>query len=235
MIMLTIGDVVTRYYYDGSREIEERDAADDRVAYHVNGAQYVDERVATYDDNAALGGGQFTYYLLGDNYSVVGLGDAVGTEFERLDYTSGGGFDCAICNDCAHTPTCTGDTDGDLDIDLSDLAELLSAYGRPLGDPLYNGCCDFDCDDIVDLADLAGLLGAYAAGVCETLACPSGSGQFALHGRSSDVLSDGKVLLYVRARFYDPEHGCWLQRDPLGYVDGGNLYEAFRSNAARST
>lgn len=32
------------------------------------------------------------------------------------------------------------------------------------------------------------------------------SGTFALHGRPVDVLSHGRVLLYVRARYYDPQH-----------------------------
>lgn len=31
-------------------------------------------------------------------------------------------------------------------------------------------------------------------------------------------------LYYYRARHYDPETGRFLQRDPLGYVDGNNLY-----------
>ena len=56
-----------------------------------------------------------------------------------------------------------------------------------------------------------------------------------MHGRSIDVLSDGKVLYYFRARYYDPQHARWLSRDPSGYADGGNLYEAFKNNATRFT
>jgi hypothetical protein len=48
-----------------------------------------------------------------------------------------------------------------------------------------------------------------------------------------DVLPDGHTLLFVRARFYDLKHGRWLQRDPVGYADTENLYEAFGSNPAR--
>jgi len=51
-----------------------------------------------------------------------------------------------------------------------------------------------------------------------------------MHGLMVDVLADGKALLYARARHYDPEHGRWLQRDPLGFIDGPNLYEAFGGN-----
>ena len=60
------------------------------------------------------------------------------------------------------------------------------------------------------------------------------TGTFALHGRPIDVLPDGKTLLYVRARYYDPANGRWLQRDPKGHVDGPNLYESFRGNATRN-
>ncbi len=37
-------------------------------------------------------------------------------------------------------------------------------------------------------------------------------------------------LYYYRARYYNAQHGRFLQRDPLGYVDGYNLYEYVRSN-----
>jgi RHS repeat-associated protein len=52
-----------------------------------------------------------------------------------------------------------------------------------------------------------------------------------MHGLMVDVLADGKALLYARARHYDLKHGRWLQRDPLGFIDGPNLYEAFGGNA----
>jgi RHS repeat-associated protein len=42
-------------------------------------------------------------------------------------------------------------------------------------------------------------------------------------------------IQYNRARHYDPQHGRWLQREPLGYVDGMNLYEYVESNPSRST
>jgi RHS repeat-associated protein len=87
----------------------------------------------------------------------------------------------------------------------------------------------FDIEPFIDCITMGG--GVF----CTSGVAPPPTGTFLLHGRPADVLSDGKVLLYVRARFYDPEHGRWLQRDPSGYSDGGNLYESFRSNPERFT
>jgi len=35
---------------------------------------------------------------------------------------------------------------------------------------------------------------------------------------------------FCRARYFDPALGTWLGRDPVGYVDGGSLYQYCRSN-----
>jgi hypothetical protein len=67
-----------------------------------------------------------------------------------------------------HAWPCRGDLDYDYDIDLTDLAILLSNYGMPYG-ALY-GDGDLDGDRDVDLTDLAGLLAVYGtvcAGPCE--------------------------------------------------------------------
>jgi len=57
-----------------------------------------------------------------------------------------------------------GDVDGDGDVDLSDLALLLAAYGTSSGQPGYNPDADLDADGDVDLADLALLLAHYGEG-----------------------------------------------------------------------
>jgi hypothetical protein len=57
-----------------------------------------------------------------------------------------------------------GDVDGDGDVDLTDLASLLAAYGTGTGDPDYNPNADFDDDGDVDLTDLATLLANYGTG-----------------------------------------------------------------------
>jgi RHS repeat-associated protein len=49
-------------------------------------------------------------------------------------------------------------------------------------------------------------------------------------GRELDSMDGGSCkLMYYRARSYDPQTGRFLQRDPLQYVDGMNLYEYVNS------
>jgi hypothetical protein len=56
-------------------------------------------------------------------------------------------------------PRCPGDLDGDGDVDLTDLARLLSNYGMTGGATYEDG--DLDSDGDVDLSDLAALLSVY--------------------------------------------------------------------------
>src|SRR6185295_1785300 len=37
------------------------------------------------------------------------------------------------------------------------------------------------------------------------------------------------AIYFYRARYYDAVKGRFLQRDPLGYIDGVNLYEYVKS------
>jgi hypothetical protein len=56
-------------------------------------------------------------------------------------------------------PRCPGDLDGDGDVDLTDLAQLLAHYGMTEGATYEDG--DLDGDGDVDLTDLAALLSVY--------------------------------------------------------------------------
>jgi RHS repeat-associated protein len=225
----------TLYYYDDASVIEERDGNDARVAYHVNGAQFVDERIMTYTDpTGGLPGGAYTYYLQERNFSVVGTGDAEGAAIEHLDFSPGGDF----AQGCTRDPAwmCDGDVDGNGAVNPVDSGLVQANYCNP-GACTDEQLCqyDMDCNGAINPVDTGLVLSLFGTcnaprPVCESGGEPPPSGTFTLHGRPLDVLSDGHALLYVRARYYDPARGRWLQRDPSGYVDGNNLYEAFQGN-----
>lgn len=72
-----------------------------------------------------------------------------------------------VVSDLTKEFVCPGaDLDGDDDVDLADLAELLGCYGCREGDPCWDDCVNADFDDsgCVDLSDLAFLLGCYGYG-----------------------------------------------------------------------
>ncbi|MGD8454650.1 MAG: hypothetical protein PVJ57_22785, partial [Phycisphaerae bacterium] len=208
-----------RYVYDGRRIIEERDAADALTCYHVNGAQFIDERVATYRVEeersagpgafpAGAGGrlGVFTYYLESGNHSVVAVGDAAGSVVERLDYGSGGDFGGSGPVYLIADSNCDGLVSN---FDITPF--LLAMEGREGWEALYD--CDYLCandltgDGLVNNFDLSPFISCLADGGCGTCtpvgsgSAPPPTGTFALHGRPVDVLADGKVLVYVRARY----------------------------------
>jgi hypothetical protein len=59
------------------------------------------------------------------------------------------------------TPVFAGDIDRDGDVDLSDLAGLLSAFGSCAGDAAYISGADTDASGCVELIDLAQLLSNF--------------------------------------------------------------------------
>ena len=88
---------------------------------------------------------------------TIGQPDA-GVSMTGADFELVGGFWAAV-EEC-----CPCDLDGDCDVDLADLAELLGAYGCCQGDACYNADADFDGSGCIDLSDLAELLGNYGCG-----------------------------------------------------------------------
>lgn len=71
-----------------------------------------------------------------------------------------GGYQINLTGACfPGLPPCDGDVDGDRDIDLTDLAILLTHFGMPSGATRADG--DLDGDGDVDLTDLAILLSRF--------------------------------------------------------------------------
>jgi hypothetical protein len=101
------------------------------------------------------GGAMFTTGGTLELSGTVGQPDA-GAALTGGDLRLVGGFWAGAA---AEEPFCFGDFDGDNDIDLADLANLLGNYGQSSGMAYEDG--DLDGDGDVDLADLASLLGVY--------------------------------------------------------------------------
>jgi len=107
------------------------------------------------------GGWNVHSFMVGDHVTPTAT---VKVRFEASDLNNGSvveaGIDAfrVVRVACEDTP-CPGDLDGDLDIDLSDLAQLLSNYGMTTGATYGQG--DLDGDGDIDLSDLAALLSVY--------------------------------------------------------------------------
>ncbi|MFQ5495618.1 MAG: hypothetical protein ACE5EX_09590, partial [Phycisphaerae bacterium] len=238
-----VAAVTTRYYFDGRSVVEERDGAcpgpncDARLRFHVNGAQFIDERVTTFEDSTS----EFAYYLINQNFSVAGMGNADGSVIDSLDYSSTGDFagsgqgPPSFFHDAPTPDPPNPDIPPDLDIDLRDFASFQNCFGQTT--PTCLAVHDFDTADVsdgdIDLDDYARFVGCLrgpfltpdqACGQTRPPAPPPPSGTFTLHGRPVDILSDGHTLIPIRARYYDAVNGRWLQRDPTGFADGANLY-----------
>jgi len=236
-----VAAITTRYYYDGTSVIEERNASDVRLRYHVHGSQYVDERAVTYPDVTAVSGtGEPTYYLLGASFSITGTGNSDGTLIQRVDYSSTGDF----AGGGPGAGSYYHDSDADLDLDLRDFASFQNCFSGTASPSagcaaLHDRDASATSDGLVNLSDYEGFFTCFrglfvtpdqVCGVPQRAGMPPTSGTFGMHGRAFDVLSDAFVLQNFRARDYVPQLGRWLQRDPLAYIDGFNLYESFRSN-----
>jgi hypothetical protein len=164
------------------------------------------------------------YYLLDNNYSVGAVADATGSTIEPRDFAPLSGF-----------VGVSRDFDGDHDVDDDDLDALAACWSGPDTD-VASDCAakDLDRDNDVDATDYVLFQPCMSgSGVPATLECTQAAppnGSFAVHGLTVDVIPNGPTLVFARARHYDVKHGRWLQRDPKGYVDGPNLYEAFGGN-----
>jgi RHS repeat-associated protein len=110
------------------------------------------------------------------------------------------------------------DIDEDGDVDLSDLGAINGRIGGA-----YDVIYDNDLDGDIDSTDASRCSSTFygASGGRGVL-----SNQGVRHGYAS-YLHDPAIPshCYVRHRWYDTTRGYWLSRDPLGYIDGMNLYQ----------
>ena len=127
------------------------------------------------------------------------------------------------------------DAHGDGDIDLSDQSYATNngeIDGNPAG---YKVEADFNRDGVITVTDKNDAQAIFGAGAKAALANQLLS-DASSDGPDNPIGYDGygfnaESLQYtVRYRHYDPVLGKWMERDPIGYADGPNLYEYVTSN-----
>ena len=116
-----------------------------------------------------------------------------------------------------------GDTDSDGDVDSVDVDNINAWWGEsghPTGDTNLDGTIGVD-----DLLDVLGAQGTTLGwSKLSDVGNRKGYGGYEL----DPVLA--YTIWHVRNRVFIADLGRWTRRDPLGYVDGSNLYEYVRSN-----
>ncbi len=228
-IMQDKDGATTIFYYDGQNVLAEFDDTDTRLRYFVHGSTYVDELVLLHEDGPTDAEDREYFYLPGPNYSVVGLADETGSVFEAYDYDSFGNVTKTHRTTSAAQDSL--DYNQNLTLDLGDAVLFAAAFGAVTGDANYNTIYDLDNDGVVALPDWQLWHVGY-----QDFQNGETSNPYYFTGRRLDFslrdTSDQLTLslYHYRARAYDARHGRFHQRDPAGYVDGMNLYEAFKGD-----
>jgi len=182
-----------------------------------------DSPSVTYDD--------FWYHLTDPQFSTIAIIDRAGKLIERVSYTAGG--------EGRHHHAADLDGDGATSSnELSTINMLASGGGGGGGTPItsanYNPNADLNCDGVINSLDY-GLVSSFGAqpalrrGQISAGWNPPQSGQPPttdnIVGYCGYLFNAECSLYSVRFRMYDPVLMRWLTRDPIGYVDGANLYE----------
>jgi hypothetical protein len=147
----------------------------------------VDEVMITADPDDALAceQGSVSFVVVASGYGPLGYqwrkngvnipgADQDSYAIAGVSFSDAGDYDVVVSNTCGSStsaaatltvcPSIPGDLDHDCDVELDDLALLLSNYGMTSGASYDDG--DLDGDGDVDLSDLAELLAHYGDAGC---------------------------------------------------------------------
>jgi RHS repeat-associated protein len=226
------------YYSAGWQLIEERvddnwtsGFTADRNLQNLRGIRYIDDIVMHREDHD--GDGSFSdagtlrwWHLTDAQFSTIANLDDAATLQERVMYDS---YGRALHRD-------DKDVDGDRDFDSTDrgIVNTLSSVG-PGGTLItsvnYNADADMDRDGDVDSTDLTLIGTSYVSALAAgRLSNSTVKNTIGWDGYVFNSEVSGAGLYHVRFRWYSPELGRWMERDPVGYVDGMHLYCYARVN-----
>ena len=236
------------YYTAGWQLIEERIDDDyinnpgggtgvppvERTVQYLWGGRYIDDIIMHREDGN--GDGDFidtnddstSWHLTDVQFSTIAILDDAANLQERVKYDS---YGRALHHDWR-------DVDGDRDYDSTDrsaIATIAISLGNQIGDPAYLSEADLDRDGTIDSNDLNLATTNYNAALSSgTLSNSDVKNQIGWDGYvyNSEIASAG--LYTVRFRWYSPDAGRWLERDPAGYVDELSLYQFLGGRVFRS-
>ena len=195
----------------------ESEAPDfEEFTQHVWGLRYIDDIVATRRDldPAEDNGHEVKMFHATDAQcsSVAVLLDN-GALLERVAYSAYG----------VARHQWPADASGDGAVNSVDLTIVLNAFGG-ITSASYKSEADFNRDGTVNSADLSQVLGFAAALPEGTLSSVGVSNRVGYCGYQ---FAPEPATYLARNRWYEPPLGRWIERDPLGYVDGMNLNLSF--------
>jgi len=216
-------NVIVEYTYDGSRPLESQEMT---ARTYVNGTQYIDERVLMRDfaDRAEYPKQREHYTMLQELYTVAGLVSANGTLEEAYVYD---GYGQATLYQWPR-----GDMNLDGQVTYAVDRAFVESVKTASGTATHYPYADLDMDGDVDDDDVAAVFD-HGTSALVVGSSPRGN-PYLFTGRPTHTLAsfthaghtEFKRIQDNRNRTYDPKHGRWLQRDPLGTLparEGGSV------------
>ena len=187
------------------------------------GLRYIDDAVLRRIKSLGFGGGGSfaTYYHITDlQFSSVVMLKSNATLVERNAYDAYG--------NARHR--WAGDFNNDGLVNAADQTLLNAALTKTIGLAGYNADIDLDRNGAINAADNTLFLASQAgANVLAVGQISDPAGIDAVVGYSGYLFNSETKLYHVRFRCYSPDLGKWIERDPIDYVDGMNLYQYSRS------
>jgi RHS repeat-associated protein len=187
------------------------------------GSSYIDDIVMRLRDIALDGTPEERVYFCSNwRHDVVALLSDIGELLEQVRYSAYG------------TPFSfpAADTDSDFDWDFPDQGAIMLVSGVGVGGPGYTPQKDANLDGTVDSGDIThanSITGSYQT-LGRTVLSSTGVKNRKGYADYEQDHSTYK-LYHVRHRVMNTTLGRWTRRDPLGYVDGRNLYRVVPNTA----
>lgn len=227
---------IERYLYAGHRVLEVRDAGDgELLKRHFYSPEALDARIRT--DDYVLGSGPSNpavFYFPTDRLGSPSAAVVYDSTTDSAEVVERFLFDAQgkIYVSAGENVCLRADVNCDGLVGAVDLVLVRQAFGPAPGQGEdVCGPSGGPPDSVVNDEDLACVRAALGKGpdLTETTQATGTTSDktLGMHGLPFDHATG---LVFARARYYHPDLGRWMRRDPKGYVDGGNLYEAFRSN-----